>query len=337
MPETALRVSDLTVVYGDDTVLDLQSLEFERGKIHIVVGPNGAGKTTLLRVIAGLEQPATGSVEVFGCDLYRLPRKERLRTMRRMTFCFQKPYLFNSTVRANVEYGLRFRETERVARAGRVQSAMKALSVLTLQERNARTLSAGETQRVSLARALVLQPELVLLDEPVANVDQANRSQVETAITELQAQGCTVVVATHQVEQAYRLSANVVRLERGRIAPPALENLLEGEIVERDGSAVLLLGGGLSIHLITEKRGFTRAAVDPANIIVSKEPIRSSARNSFAGRVAALSELDRKVVLSVDVGLELTAHITRESFEGLGITLGSQVYLTFKASSVTVF
>ena len=337
MAQNAVELSGLAVTYGKNTILNIPGLKFEGGKVHVLVGPNGAGKTTLLRVIGGLEPPGEGTVGVFGRDLYRLSRGERLRLGRRMTFCFQKPYLFTTSVRHNIEYGLRIRRIEAPEKLSRVETAVQSLNLTGLQERNARTLSTGETQRVSLARALVLQPELVLLDEPLAGVDAANRPQVEAAISGLQARGSTVLIATHEVSQAYRLSANVVRLEGGRLAPPALENLLEGEIVGHDGGAALEIPGGTRIHVVTEKRGFARAAVDASTIIVSKERIQSSARNSFAGRVVALEELPHRIALTVDVGIRLTAHITRESFAALGITLGTEVFLTFKASAITVF
>lgn len=337
MPACAVELNGVKVVYGPQTVLDLPALEFAEGRIHVLVGPNGSGKTTLLRIAAGLLRPTDGEVKVFGQELHRLRGGERIQLARRLTLCFQRPYLFNASVRRNIEYGLRCRGLGVRERHDRTQAAAEALDLSALSSRNARTLSAGESQRVSLARAMVLQPELVLLDEPVANVDRANRSRVEEAIMGLHASGRTVIVATHHVDQAYRLSADVVRLEAGRIAHAAIENLLEGEIAQRDGAAVLLLGNRASIYVVSDTRGPARAAIDPANIIISKEEIQSSARNCFAGRIVALSELGKRVALSVDVGATLTAHITRESFASLGVTLGSEVFATFKASAVTVF
>jgi tungstate transport system ATP-binding protein len=336
MVEAVVKVSNLTVVYGAEPVLDLPSLVFEKSKVHVLVGPNGAGKTTLLRVINGLEAPTRGAVEVFGRDLYALSGTDRLTDIRRMTLSFQKPYLFNTSVRRNVEYGLHSRELAPSEKVERVEHSLKTVNLTGLQHRNARTLSAGEAQRVSLARVLALRPELVLLDEPIANVDQANRGQIENAISELHAQGSTVVVATHELKQAYRLSANVVRLERGRLAPPAVENLLEGEVERADGSNLLKVGA-VSIHVITDSVGHARAALDPGAILVSTERIQSSARNCLAGRVIALSELEDRVAATVDVGIPLTAHVTNESFKNLGFSLGTEVYLTFKASAVTVF
>jgi tungstate transport system ATP-binding protein len=334
--DNVVTISHLTQVYGRDTVLNLPQLALEKGRIHVLVGPNGAGKTTLLRAIGGLERPTSGQVCLFGRDLYALPGRQRRETMQRMTFCFQKPYLFGASVRRNIEYGLLFRRTAAAEIADRVAAVVQTLNLAALQEHDARTLSAGEAQRVALARALVLEPELVLLDEPVANVDASSREQVEAAIFALRENGSTVVIATHHIEQAYKLSAAVVRLERGEVAPPAIQNVLEGEVVEQDG-APLLRVGDVALHVITEQRGATRAAIDPTSIILSREPFQSSARNVFAGQVVALLTLSHRISLAVDIGIRLDVHITTESFEALDVTLGSRLFMTFKASAITVF
>ena len=336
MSVPTVEVTGLTRAFGQDTVLDLPALSFEAGRIHVLVGGNGAGKTTLLRIIAGLDRPSTGSVALFGRPLAALSRRERLAVQRRMTMCFQKPYLFNASVYRNIEYGLSSRRQSAGERCRRVAAAAESLNLSSLLERNAQTLSAGESQRVSLARALVLEPELVLLDEPVANVDQVNKGLVEQAITDLSNRGCAVVVATHQLDQAYRLSADVTRLDRGRLAPPALDNLLEGEVVRRNGAMIMLVGE-MEIEVIAAEPGPARATVEPGVIVLSRKPLTSSARNSFSGKVTALGELERVVAVTVDVGLELVVHITGSSFSNLDVTLGSAVHLTFKASAVTVF
>ncbi len=333
----AVSVNDLKLSYGNATILDLPELDFETGKIHVLVGPNGAGKTTLLRLISGLERPTSGSVSVLGADLLSLAGRDRLDLMRRMTFCFQKPYLFSATVQGNVEYGLFLRRIAPSEASRRVDSVLDTLNLQHLRHRHARTLSAGETQRVSFARALVLEPELVLLDEPIANVDAQNVPAVEGAIAGLHERGATVIIATHALEQAYRFSASVTRLEHGRPAPPEIENILEGEITAHDGLAVLTLASGLEVAVTTGKRGHARAAVPPSAIIISAELVRSSARNSLPGRVTALTEHNGGVSVTVDAGIPLTARITKESFNDLHITLGSQVYLTFKATAVTIF
>ncbi len=336
MSGPVVEITGLTRLFGKETVLDLPWLSFQAGRIHVLVGGNGSGKTTLLRIIAGLDQPSTGTLELFGHPVAAQSRSERLAVQRRMTMCFQKPYLFNASVYRNIEYGLLSRRLTAAERSRRVTAGVEALNLSTLLTRNARTLSAGESQRVSLARALVLDPELVLLDEPIANVDQVNKGLVERAIGALGARGSTVIVATHQLDQAYRLSAGVTRLDRGHLAPPALDNLLEGEVVQRDGTTVMLVGD-TEIEVITSKPGFARATVNPGVIVLSHLPLTSSAKNSFCGKVIALRERDGLVAVTVDIGIELVVHITGSSLRQMEITIGSKVHLTFKATAVTVF
>lgn len=334
---SAIHVEDLTKVYAGETVLNLPALSLERGRIHVLVGGNGAGKTTLLRILAGLEPPSTGTVEILGMDPYGGTRHARKALATRVTFCLQKPYLFHTTVHRNIEYGLRARGLSGADRRARILAAAEALDLSHLLERSARTLSGGESQRVSLARALVLRPEVLLLDEPVANVDAVSVSRVETAIRDLLVRGSTLVIATHQTDQAYRLSADVTRLERGRIAPAAVENLLEGEIVRRGDAAFLVVDPGVEIRVTTDCLGPVRAAVDPTSIIVSAQRVVSSALNALSGRVIALQERGDRIVVCADVGFPLYAHITPESLHRLGLNIGSEVVMTFKAVSVTVF
>ena len=337
MGAPAIRIAGLTKVYASDTVLDLPALALGQGMCHVLVGGNGAGKTTLLRILAGLEPPTAGTVEILGTDPYGGTRRARRALAPRVTLCLQKPYLFRTTVRRNLEYGLRARGTPVVDRRQRIGSAAEALGLTHLLDRPARTLSGGESQRVSLARALVLGPELVLLDEPVANVDAVSVGRVEAAIRDLLDRGSTLVIATHQPDQAYRLSADVIRLEQGRIAPAAVENLFEGEIVRRGDASFLVTGSGVEIRVATAREGPVRAAVDPASVLVSFKQISSSALNALSGRVIALQERGDRIVVLVDAGLPLSAHITPGSLRRLGLSIGSEVVLTFKAVSVTVF
>jgi molybdopterin-binding protein len=324
---------------GGATLLSVDELELAPGRVHVVVGPNGAGKTTLLRIIGGIERPDAGEVRVLGRDIWRSPRDEALAVRRRLGFAAQRPYLFRSTVRRNVEYPLRVRGVGRDERARRAREAMEDLGVLAFAERSARTLSAGEQVRVSIARAIVAEPELLLLDEPLASIDPEARPFIEMLVLDLASRGGTVVVATHVLERAYRLSADVVRLEAGRLAPPAVENLLEGELVpgEDEAEAMLVLGGGCRICVSTERRGRARASIEPRDIVVSREPFRSSARNSLPGRVAKLEDRGGVVRVTADVGVPLVSTVTHESVRELGLSVGSDVLFTFKATAIKVF
>jgi tungstate transport system ATP-binding protein len=319
-------------------VLDLEALEVPAGRIHVLVGPNGAGKTTALRIVAGLEPADGGELHVLGSN-WRGNAAQVLSLRRRIGFATQKPYLFSTTVRRNVEYPLRSRGVPRASLAERARTAMQRLGVAHLANRDARTLSAGEGQRVAIARAVVADPELLLLDEPLANVDPESAPLVESLCRELADRGVTVVVATHVFELAYHLSAEVVRLENGRLMPPAVDNLLSGDVrAPSDGEEPLMaLDSGPTITVATDKRGAVRATIEPRDIVVSTESFHSSARNSLPGRVIRLEDRGTAVRVTADVGAELVATVTHESVTELGLTIGSQVRFTFKATAVRIF
>lgn len=190
--------------YAGRVVLDLDSLTIQRGEIFALVGPSGAGKSTLLRLLNFLESPLAGSLVFDGVPV---PPVSPLAMTRRVTTVFQRPALLSRSVRDNVAYGLHLRgvrDPERVARA------LAQVGLTALAAAPARKLSGGELQRMALARALVLDPAVLLLDEPTANLDPYNVGLIETIVREQnQTRGTTVVLVTHNVFQAHRLAHRV--------------------------------------------------------------------------------------------------------------------------------
>ncbi len=334
----SVRATGLVKRYDDATVLSLDELTIDPGGVHVIVGPNGSGKTTLLRLVAGIERPDAGELKVLN-ESWRQTRARMLALRRRLGFAAQKPYLFRTTVRKNVEYPARARGMSGAECAKRADAAMERLGVTHLADRNARTLSSGETKRVSIARATAVEPELLLLDEPLANVDVKYARVVESLIRELAENATTVLVATHVQDLAYHLSAAVVRMEHGRLTPPAIENLLEGELIDSDkeGEAILGIDGGPSLEIATDRRGRVRAAIEPKDIVVSVDELHSSARNHLRGTVTALEDRGSAVHLTANVGVPLVVTVTHQSLVDFNITVGSAVYLTFKATAVKVF
>jgi tungstate transport system ATP-binding protein len=208
------RVEAVTKAYGGQTVLQVDRLEVWGGEVFCLVGPTGAGKSTLLRLLAGLEAPTSGRLEVGGCPLdgREPPRDVR----RRVTLVFQRPLLLSGTVQANVEYGLWLRG--RGGRGARAREALGRLGLGTLARRPVRQLSGGETQLVALARALVLEPDVLLLDEPTAHLDPGRVALVEGEIRAFQRRtGATVVWATHNLFQARRSAERAALLLGGRV------------------------------------------------------------------------------------------------------------------------
>jgi tungstate transport system ATP-binding protein len=212
--ESLYRLADLKKIYNNRTVLDVEKLVVNRGEILGLVGPSGAGKSTLLRLLGFLETPSTGLIYFKDrlCDGSWPPLAER----RRVTMLFQDPQLLRRSVYDNVEYGLKLRGNK--DGSALVKEMIQQLGLSDLSAAQARTLSGGEAQRVALARSLVLEPDVLLLDEPTSNLDPFNIKLIEEMIGRVnREQGMTIVIVTHNIFQARRLADRVGLLMDGKL------------------------------------------------------------------------------------------------------------------------
>jgi tungstate transport system ATP-binding protein len=330
-----LEVSGLRRAYGGRTVLALEALTIEPGSRLAVVGPNGAGKSTLLRLLAFLEPPTDGSIALDGVAIDG--RTARREARRRVTLVEQRPYLFRGTVERNVAYGLRVRGVRPDVARGRVQEALARLRLQELAGRDTRALSEGEIQRVAVARALALEPRALLLDEPVSGADRAAQHALLAALAEEQARRpLTVVFASHLLEDAYRWAGQLLTLHQGTPSPVTPENLFR---VDLPGTTPMqrVAVGPLTLDVVTDRKGPATLAIPPDEIVLSTEPLRSSARNVLAGRVVRVAEQGAAIRVTLDAGIELVALVTRKSFEELGLAVGATAYASFKSVAVRVF
>lgn len=334
---TAYRLSHVEHVQGDFT-LRTGECRLERGEMYAVVGPNGCGKTTLLRVLALLARPARGHVLWNSLEVDYTDTRELLRLRRRIGYLMQNPYLFNMSVFDNIAYGLGIRGVVPAVIRENVGDIMRQLSLESLAGRNAHSLSGGEVQRVALARTLVLGADILLLDEPTANVDQRHVHAVEAYIRSINRQhGTTVVLTTHSRSQASRMSRNQVSIIEGEIRDVAYENVFAGMLHRGpDGLGQLAVGPDLVFAVGSGRPGSATVAIDPQDLILSREPLASSALNRFHGPVSRVEDADGSVRVFVDVGCPLCALITRRSYADLELNVGDDVWVTFKANSVNV-
>jgi tungstate transport system ATP-binding protein len=219
MNELVYRLRDVTKAYQGRRVLQVDRLDIQRGEIFALVGPSGAGKSTLLRLLNFLEPPTAGSIHFLETE-FKPGGTVPLKLRRRVTTVFQRPVLLNRSVEANVNYGLWLRGQR--DSSNQIEAALEQVGLYDLASQSARTLSGGEAQRVALARAMVLRPDVLLLDEPTANLDPYNVSLIEEIVCQLnQESGTTLVLVTHNIFQAKRLAQRVGLM-------------LEGEIIEVD-------------------------------------------------------------------------------------------------------
>ncbi len=219
MAEPIYALTAVVKRYGQRTAVHIDRLDILRGEVLALVGPSGAGKSTLLRLLNFLEPPTSGFVEFEGAR-FDAETPVELAQRRRVTTVFQRPALLRMSVRDNVAYGLRLRgETSAPARA---EDALRQVGLQDLARAGAATLSGGEAQRVALARALAIAPDVLLLDEPTANLDPANVRLIEAAVLEhRRARGCTCVWVTHNLAQARRVADRVALMLEGQLAEVA--------------------------------------------------------------------------------------------------------------------
>jgi len=323
--------------YEGRLVLDLEQFALPRAGMVAVVGHNGAGKSTLLRLLALLEAPTEGQVLFNGTVV---PRRAPASLRRRVTLVEQRPILFRGTVRDNLEYGLRIRDIGGTAGNGILGDVVGRLGLAPLLDRRRHELSDGEVQRVAVARALALRTDVLLLDEPASSADRAAAGALYRALAAERAERpFAVCIASHQLEDAYRWADDIRTLADGRLSPVTPENLFRVELPPGDGVKSVPVGG-IEIVVMTDRTGPAVLALPPTDIFVSREPLASSARNVFRGRVTgmAIDQRGAGVHVRADMnGVELVAAVTAEAARDLALTPGAGVVFSFKATAVQVF
>lgn len=325
-----LRVRDLRFSYpgnpgsSGEPFLAVDRLEVRPGEIVVLTGENGCGKTTLLKLIAGLLVSCGGSVE----------------TGERPILVHQRPCLFATSLLANVAWPLRIRRLARDEIRRRTAAALERVGLSGLERRWAPALSGGEKQRAAIARALVLEPELLLLDEPTANIDPASVPLVEELLRSVASAGAAVVVTTHHTATAYRLADSLLPMRRGRLVPSGV-NLLPGRLdTAEEGMGRFQVDEGPRIFCPAVRGDFTRAVVPMDDIILSANPVATSAQNTLAATVYALEPVRdglERVDLDVAPGCRLASYVTGRSVRELGLAPGATVWATFKASAVALY
>ncbi|MGA8848851.1 MAG: ABC transporter ATP-binding protein [Dehalococcoidia bacterium] len=352
-----IEVVDLSHSYGEREVLKGLNLGIGKGEVFTMIGPTGAGKTTLLRIIGLLEVPGAGEIYFDGKCIPH-SGKQRLEIRRRMSFIHQKPQVFNLSVYDNVACGLRWRGEGKNKTAEKVDHILEMVGLKGYENRNARTLSGGEAQRVALARSLVLEPEVLLLDEPTANLDPISTAKIEQLIAYVARQhNTTMIMATHDMSQGQQLADRIGVLLDGRLAQTGnvidifrspqnevvahfvgMENIIEGVIVANNEGIAMVNIGGNALQAISNypvgKEVY--ACIRPEDITLALSSTQSSARNSFQGKVTRVTTIGPLSRVEINCGFPLVALVTKISAEELNLQVGREVYTTFKATGVHI-
>ncbi len=213
----ALTVSNIRKSYSGKPVLEDVSLSFDRNAVYVLTGPNGSGKSTFLRICGLIEDADSGEI-VYTSEGGML--KHDIRLKRRITLVLPRIGLFNTTVFKNAAYGLNIRGSKGADAARRVDEVLTFVGLAHKKDQSALTISSGERQRLGIARALVIEPEILFLDEPTASIDEKNSAIVEDIILDLKAGGrTTVIMTTHDKDQAGRLADSWLTMHAGKLIP----------------------------------------------------------------------------------------------------------------------
>ncbi len=347
-----ITIRELCVDLGD-FVLENATLDVQNGEYFIILGPTGAGKTVLLETIAGLYSPKSGAVWLQEQDVTTLDPEKR-----NIGFVYQDHVLFpHLTVADNVSFGLKQRKKSKTEIREVANWAIELLGISHLLKRNPDTLSGGEKQKVALARALAVSPKVLLLDEPLSALDPETRESVQQQLQDIHNQlNLTIIHVTHDFEEAISLGDRIAVLAEGRLAQvgtpqeifrqPKSEtvarfamarNIFTGEVKDGDDESAVMDIEGTQVTVVTDVRGKHRASLRPEDILLSNEPVHSSARDSFKGNVTHIVDRGSTIYLTVAVPPDFVCLVTRRSFEEMNLKEGGDVYVTFKASAVHVF
>jgi len=347
-----ISIRDLSVELGDFTLKNA-NLDVTDGEYMVILGPTGAGKTVLLESIAGLYPIKHGQIWLRGKDVTRLEPDKR-----KISIVYQDHALFpHLSVKENIIFGLKVKKAAHVEIEKALEHVVNLLGIRALLHRRPSTLSGGERQKVAMARALCVQPDVLLLDEPLSALDPQTREEVQFELRQMQRSlHITALHVTHDFEEAIALGDHIAVIGEGEIkqvgTPEEIfrqpnsefvarfamsRNIFPG-VIENADSGDCLFKTGNTAFIVTDKNvAATRATVRPEDVLISLEPFHSSARNTFAGKITRITDKGSTLYITVDLPPEIAALITRHSFSEMGLAVGLQVYVTFKASSMHVF
>jgi len=353
-----LEAHNLELHRGGVRTLSIAHLSVIHGEVLALVGPNGSGKSTLLLTLACLLTPTRGDILLQGHAINH--RSSALTYRRNIAMVFQEPLLLHTSVFNNVAVGLKMRGIPAPHIKQAVEEALCRFHIAALADRSARTLSGGEAQRVSLARAFVLKPQIVFLDEPFSSLDPPTREalihDLEKVIAETKT---TVVFATHNQEEALRLADRMAVMHHGTIVQigtteevinnphnefvasfVGMETVVHGIVQEADHGIVIIAVAKHLIAAVGEAQPGEELliGVRPENVTLSTtvHPADSSARNVFPATVARIVPKGLFYKVSLDCGFPLAAYVTGRSLETLGIREGVSVTASFKATAVHI-
>lgn len=333
--------------------LDQVNLEIKTNEYFVILGPSGSGKTLLLELIAGIWQVDSGDIYMDQENITWTPLDKR-----GVGFVYQNYMLFpHKTVFENIAFGLNMKKMDKKEVKTRVNEMMNTFNISHLAHRLPRTLSGGEQQRTALARALIISPKVLLMDEPLSALDRKTRDDLILLLKDLHREfDITLIHVTHNFDEALALADRIAIMKEGKISQVGdsteifrhpkdkfvadfvgVENIIKG-VARKDGEKMTLVDtGNISIYTTEPKEGPVHITVRPEDIILSNKKVETSARNVFKGNITEIIDNGALIKLTVDVGEPIVVFLTRQSFIDMELNIGREVWTYFKATAVHVF
>jgi len=342
-----LEVKNLCVEMGGFFLKDI-NFEVQDGEYFALLGPTGSGKTVLLDSIAGLKPLSSGQVIINGRDVTSLNLESR-----RIGFAFQDYALYRHlTVRDNISFGLMWRNKTRQEIEKAIDRVVELLGIEELLKKRPISLSGGESQKIGLARAVAIKPDLLLLDEPLSAVDPESKEFAERELKALHNRlKLTTIHVTHDFQEAMALGDHIAVMRGGQIlqigtpdqilhhptSEPVARFLMARNIFEGEVQDSVFCVDGIKLAVITALQGRRHASIRPEDIWLSKEPQNSDGLNSLPGTITRIADRGSVIYVTVDATPEFTCLILPRSLEELALEEKQKVFVSFRASAVNVF
>jgi len=348
--KSILSLKNVSADFGDFYIKNI-NLEIKEKEYFVILGPTGAGKTLLLEIIAGFHKLKEGQIFIMGKNISKIPPNER-----KIGFVYQDYSLFpHMNVENNISFGLEMQKLKRAEIRRRTSSMMDRLKINHLKNRYPITLSGGEQQKIALARALIINPEFLLLDEPFGALDPVSKKQAMKVVKEIHSNNnLTTIEVTHNQDEAI-LGDRISLIMNGEIVdtgPPkqifnapknisnanflGVENIISGEITKNiEGYAEVKTKNFMINCLSKFNSGKVTLFIRPENIVLSQSPFKSSLRNNIHSKVKELFLISKELIqISLENGLKV--YITNNAKEDLDIKVGDDVIASFKATSISL-
>ncbi|MBI5218810.1 MAG: ABC transporter ATP-binding protein [Bacteroidia bacterium] len=348
-----LRLVNINKKIGSFSLNDI-GFSVNKGDYFILVGQSGAGKTMLLEMITGLLQPDSGQIFLKEKEINNTPIQNR-----NIGLVYQNQTLFpHMTVFENIAYPLKSKKHKKADISSCVKQLACDTEISHLLNRNITGLSGGEARRVTIARTLATNPDILLLDEPLAFLDIQLRRGLSSLLRKINQNGHTIIHVTHDYEEAIALANKIAILEKGIIIQTGsphevfqnpksefvanfigIKNFFKGNLYpsEPNSNLKIVVTSGVKIYALSDEDINSEGYISiPGEIItISENKLSSSAINNFQGKIKDVFHIKLGLEIIIDIGVEISAQITRRSFETLQLNIGRDVWISFKASSVT--